>query len=388
MGELPPAVSKTPKRIPVAIALALIAVAVGAFFAHGRARTLAQVSGQVRELTPARAGLFWIEAPAELGKAKAQLRFLPHGARRAPVTLLDAYDIRSLAIRGETVYALIETEPGDATGQLVSQPLSGATQVLLSGLHSPQGLVVTDTAVCWTESRAAPVEGVPQVPIMGRLTAIRVGAASGGRPVPDSAPRLLAMAESADDHYTGRLLGTRAGSFYWTERLAERMPAAKTFFRRAPEQGGEPETLGLARGAHEAALSDSHLYWTDFSDEMASPPSGRTVRRRALAGGETETLTDWLPSSGALVTEGDHAFYVGGGWVWRVPETLNKPTPITPWGFASQGAVSVYGGNAVGLAAIPGAKVIARHPVTVRGYITAAIPGATARAAGREAASP
>ena len=371
------------KRIRIVVILALIAFAVGAFIMRGRAHTLAAVQGQVRELTPARAGLFWIEAPAQLGRAKAQLRFLPHGSRRTPEMLLEAYDIRSLAVQGETAYALIETEPGDATGQLVAQPRKGAMEVLLSGLHSPQGLIVTDRAVCWSESRAAPAEGIAHVPIMGRLTAIRVLPLSGEKPAPDATPRLLAMAESAEDHYSGQLLGARGGNFYWTERLAEQMPAAKTFLRRAPEAGGEPETVSLERGVHEAALGERYLYWTAQSDEMAAPSSGRTVRRRALGGGDIETLTDWLSPSGALVMDGDRAFYAGGGWLWSVPAALDKPRPIVRWGTAIPGTVSVYGGNVVGLTATESAKGITRQPISLRGYMTAAVPGAVARAAGR-----
>jgi hypothetical protein len=376
------------KKIAIIAVLGLAALVAVALFVRGRARPLAEVAGEVRDLTVTPQGCFWIDAPAQAGKGPARIYFIAHGSRGGAAKLLEFYDIRSLAVHGQTAYALVETGPEDGAGQLVAQTGAGPAQTLLGGLHSPQGLIVTDSLICWTESRAAPVEGIAHVPILGALSAIRTVPASGGKPGPDSQPRLLAMAESATPHYEGQVLGARDGNLYWTERLASRLPGAVTIFRRAPETGGEPQTLGQSRGAQIAALGEEHIYWTDASEELAVPSSGRVVRRLPLQGGEQEAITDWLPSAGALCTDADRPYYAGGGWLWAIPRTLDKPMPVLRCNASSPGSLSVYRDNVIDLGVKPGAKQLFRQPLSWRGYIGGALAGVTPFAAARGAEAP
>lgn len=381
------------KRILLVILTALIAAAVWAIITYGRPATLVEVPGVVRDLITAAEGLYWVEVPAELGKDQVTVRFLPRGRHAQPSTILSAYDIRSLVYHEGQLYALTETGPGEATGQLVRFGSSGPPTVLMEGLRSPQGLLVAQSSVTWTEARPASVAGVAHVPVMGPLTVLRSAPLQAGRPVTEPAPRLLAVIESTGGHFTGQLLGARAGHLFWTERMAENMPAERTFCRGADLAGGEPRTLGVAHGPHVAVLGTDCAFWTDRSDELAKPTSGCTVWRCDLAGGEPRKLTDWLPPTGLLAADGDRAYYGGGGWLWAVPGRLDRPRVLRKWGVPTPDALSVCGGLVEGASGTPGGPgkpgkhQIVRLALWPQGFVTYLAPGMAARVAGRRLAA-
>lgn len=373
----------------VIVILALAAGAAGALYVRGRACVVVQVRGEVRDLTVTDDALIWIEAPAEPGQGKARVLTAGYRGGTEPRSVVEAHDIRSLVVRGDSLYALTQTDPTDGTGQLVRRTRDGKTEVLLGGLHRPQSLVVDDTALCWTEARAAPTPGIAHVPVLGVICAVRVLPAVAGKPAGGATPRLVALTESAKACFDGQLLGLRDGNLYWVERVAGLLPASVTSVRGAPLAGGDPRTLARARGPRTAALGPHHIYWTDASDEMASPDSGSTVRRVSFQAGPVETVTDWLSSTGALMTDGDRVFFAGGGWFWRVPQRLDRPLPLVRCNATTPGTVAVHGSTMVAVGTLQGTRPLERRPLSWRGYVHAALaptlPVPARQVAGREA---
>ncbi len=200
--------------------------------------------------------------------------------------------------------------------------VGGARVCLADGLKAPQGLLVTTDSVYWAETRPAAVPGIACVPVLQPLSLIYAA----DRAL--QSRRLLVVAENAETHFGGKLLGERDGQLYWVQQFGQQYNRAVTTVSRLPVQGGDPEELVRVLGSQDAALGRSVLYWTAPSEERMPPESARTVYRRALAGGEPEKLTDWMALRGVLLVLGDRPLYCDDRVVWRVPDHLAEPVPL------------------------------------------------------------
>ena len=354
------------KKRALIAALALLLLGTAAVFVRGRARVLADAQGKIRGLAVSAAGVFWIVVPEGPGAAPVRVRHLAHGSRD-PVTLLEAYDVRSLFAGDHELYALVENGPDDDSGELVVRSLSGGTERRRASLYSPHGLWADEGSLFWTETRSARVAAIPHVPALRPVSAIRVARGVG------SQPELLALVESWEDHYDGQLLGVDDGQLYWTERVNPSYPSAALLVNRAAP-GGERETPVYALGPNAAALGDDDLYWTARSEDLNVPSAARVTRRLDLRKEQASTITDWLSPGGALLVEWGRVYYVGGRRLWSVPRTLGRAVPLAKFGQWAPDAPAIYRHNVYCADTVEGAVRIVRRPVSWRGYLGAALP--------------
>ena len=321
-----------------AIALAVVVLLAGAIYMRGRPTSLAEITGSPRQIAVGAGGAFWIETPAEGKDGPRRLLHLAHGGKQ-PSVLLQAYDIRSIALTDTSLYVLSETGPEEDSGVMSCVDLSsGAPRLTERGLRRPQGLAIDGDKVYWTESRSARAEAMVHVPIMKPVNAIRVG------PRP-SEGKLVGLTEGSEPHFTGQLVGVRQGQLYWSEHLGWEFVGGATLMKRGGSAGKDPELLGRAVGRNVAALDGDRLYWTAYSQEMDKPSSGRVVQRMDLGSSSVDTITDWLSGGGALVCCRGTAYYVGAGRLWRVPQQLDPPVPMVQLTAAGTPVAAVYRDN-------------------------------------------
>jgi len=346
--------------------LVVVVLVAGAIYMRGRPASVAKVTGNPRQVAVGAAGLFWIEAPAPDQEGPVRLLHLAHGGKQ-PSVLLQAHDIRSVAVTDTSLYVLSETGPEEDSGLMSCVDLStGSTRLSEAGLHRPQGLAVDGGNVYWTESRSARAEAMVHVPIMKPVNAIRVG------PRP-SEGKLVGLTEGSEPHFTGQLAGVRQGQLYWSEHLGWEFVGGATLIKRGGGAGKDPELLGRAVGQNVAALDGDRLYWTAYSQEMERPSAGRVVQRMDLGSSSVDTITDWLSGGGALVCCRGTAYYVGGGRLWRVPPRLDPPVPMARLTVGATPVAAVYRDNLYCAASRGGKMQLWRIPLSWRGYLSAVL---------------
>ncbi|NSW55281.1 MAG: hypothetical protein HPY44_04665 [Armatimonadetes bacterium] len=364
--------------------VALAVVLVGAVCMRGRARPIAILDGQVRQIVAGPRGVFWIETPmpgdgGSAGDGPCRVVGVPHGGGR-PVVVAQEYDLRSLFLDDDRLLIIGSTGPEIDSGQLIVLDLNSGRRTVHSGLHRPCGIWARGERICWAEGREARGASVVHVPVLQHLQAIRAG---NGNP---ATARLLGVAESSRPHFSGQILGSDGTYYYWAERVGEGLSEGATTLRRCPENGGEVETLGRAAGPNVGLLTPDSLVWTAYSEEMNSPGSGRCARMLPLKGGQARTVTDWLPSSGTLVSVGRTVWYGGAGYLWRIPDELDEPVPVARTGAVGPGQAAVYGGNTYSQEQLNDKAVVMRRPISPWGRVRAALtlPGSL-KAAGQVA---
>ncbi len=352
------------KRVLLLMALALLVV--GAIFVRGRARPLAPVDGEIRDLVATSHGVFWISAPDEPGSSPATVWCVPTGAHR-PVAVLRAYDVRSIFVTGATLYALAESGPELDSGELVVRELATGQEKRHGGLHAPQGLWVDPSATYWTEARSERAPAIVHIPIIRPIHALRKTTSD------PSQATLVALMEGSKAHFTGTFLGRREEKLYWTEQIGTEFSQGAAYVRREGPPSGDIETLSRERGPNFALLNGDDLFWTAYSHEMAIPSAGRIVYRLNLAHGGSAKITDWLSASGALTTDGDTVYFVGGDWVWALPSKLDEPTPVQHFAANRPGTVDTFNSNVYGRDTWDEEPHIVRRPLSWRGVLTAAL---------------
>lgn len=345
--------------LPRKVLLLILGVlAVALVLSHRHSRLVAPVQGQVTRTAAGPGGLYWIERSAD-GSRAALMRAKGLGKPGEP--LATAPDIRDLAVADRDVYFLSE-EGGPGAGRLSRVSAGSAPQVLADGLKAPQGLLVTSDSVYWAETRPAAVPGVACVPVLQPLSLIYAA----DRAL--QSRRLLVVAENADTHFGGKLLGERDGQLYWMQQFGQQYNRAVTTVSRLPAQGGDPEELVRVLGSQDAALGRSVLFWTAPSEERVPPESARTIYRRALAGGEPQKLTDWMALRGVLVALGDRPLYCDYQTVWRVPDHLAEPVPLVDLR-AEPATISMARGTLYGYRANDKVRQVIRCPLTLGGRL-------------------
>lgn len=370
------------KRYMLIVALA--AVLVGAVCLRGRARPIAILDGQVREIVAGPRGVFWIETPVSgdgvaTGDGPCRVVGVPHGGGR-PVVIAQEYDLRSVFLDGDRLLIIGSTGPEIDKGQLIVLDLNSGQRTVHSGLHRPRCIWANGERMCWAEGREARGASVVHVPVLQHLQAIRAGNGNPGT------ARLLGVAESSRPHFSGQILGSDGRYYYWAERVGEGLSEGAMTLRRCPENGGEVETVGRAAGPNVGLLTPDSLVWTAYSEEMSTPGSGRCARMLPLSGGEARTVTDWLPSSGALVSVGRTVWYGGAGYLWRIPNKLGVPIPVSRTGASGPGQAAVYACNTYSQEQLEDKAVVMRRPISLWGRVRAALslPGSL-KAAGQVA---
>ena len=357
----------------VLCALACVVLVAGAVFVRGRAAPVASLNESPRQIVAGAHGLFWIEAPQSEPPGPARLQYLPPGAKK-PTCVLQAHDVRSIAVGGGTLYVLAETGPQEDAGVMVAVDLSsGEQRFSTAGLYRPQSLEVDGDTLYWTESRSARAEGIVHVPIIKPVNVIRAGAQP-------SQPTLIGLTEGSEPHFTGALLGVREGKLYWTERLGWEYVGGATLIKRGGVDGSDPELLARTNGHNVAALEGDALYFTAYSRELASPSAGRLVNRTDLRASQTEMLTDWLDSNGALLVADATPLYVDMSYLWRIPSRLDPPIPVKRIAATSPPVVATYRGNLYTARRRDEAVQLVRVPLGLRGYLNAALPLGRSRA--------
>lgn len=227
---------------------------------------------------------------------------------------------------------------------------------LANRMDSPQGVVVTDSAVLWLEERDGTIPRECSGPGVRRQ--IHRSARDGS----DS----MILGEWPDCGRAGTSLVADDTSLYFV--TAETSPR-KYLIRRAPLDGGSGEILvdlgALGDYVFSLALDDQYLYWTERGD----PPTGSMVRRVPKLGGAPETLMDgfFTPRLGLLLLGDELVFPIqdtlAHARILKMPKTGGAPTTLveipplplsdtSPRGIASDGAF-VYWFDSSSLYSVP-----------------------------------
>lgn len=333
--------------------LALLVVALAATRLPRSARTAVKAD-QVKLLCVSAGGVYWVDQAPGGGAT------LLHAARvgAAPRTLASAPSITSLAAAGKSLVYLTEDKT-PSSGQLwQAGPGSAPPRSLRQGLRAPRGLLATREHLYWVETRPAPVPGIACVPVLQPLSLIYRANLDG------EAPALLAVSESDEAHFPGRLMGERDGQLYWLQHSGQQYQHPITTVSRVPVQGGPAEQMARAEGLQEALVVGSTLYWTAPSEEISPPGAGRSVRCLPLAGGEARTLTDWLSPRGALGMIGGRVVYCDQTTVWRIPSRLGEAQPVAKFA-QNPDCLTIYNGAVYTPTTTPEGGRLMRRPLTL-----------------------
>ena len=355
------------KHRAIILALVVVLLLAGAVFVRGRTRVLAHPESDIRDLTVTPLGVFWVSVPGEEPHdLPAQVWCLARGTRQ-PRPIVQAWDVRSIAIADGKLYVLLENGPEEDAGELRVIDLKTSQSDSRQGLHAPQGLVIDGSQVFWTETRAARADAIVHIPIMRPVHAIR--SADGV----SSDASLVSLGEGSERHFTGELLAVHDGDLYWTERLGCDFSVGVTLLNRKSPSDRDVETVARVKGQNWALLDGDCAYWTAYSEELAVPSSGRVVRRQPLPDGEQATVTDWLGPRGALVADRLRIYFATGGHLYLIPRSLDPPTPVVRTSAYLPGAAAVYRDNLYSVELIEHARAIIRTPLSWRGYLWAAL---------------
>lgn len=306
-------------RKPLYLILAVLVVVFAATRVRLPGRAGAGVdAAHLKLLSVSAGGVYWVNQPPE---GPAQLQHAPRvGAPARPVATAPA--IRSLAPAGKGLVYLTEDQAPNSGQLWQAGPGSAPPRSLRQGLRAPQGLLATPEHLYWVETRPSPAPGIACVPVLQPLSLVYRAAPDG------QAPALLAVSESAEAHFPGKLLGERDGQLYWLQHSGQQYQHATTAISRVPVAGGAAEQVVRTEGLQDALLAGRTLYWTAPSAEMSPPGFGRTVRAMALPGGEARTLTDWMSTDGILGLAGGRPIYCDRTTIWRLPSRLAEATPM------------------------------------------------------------
>ena len=230
-----------------------------------------------------------------------------------------------LALDGEDVW-LLDAE-GD-TSDLVRVAYSGGEpEVVVSSIPAPTGLMAEGGGAYWVETSPGLRPEASFIPAVGPTSRLRYhdGADS---------PRTLAEWSAGLRPDTvpsgGDIIGATAeGVYVRTLRLM------CTEIWLVPLEGGQPTRVVSAGGLQVATLRGGELYWTTPSEE-AEPSAGVVSVRRRAPGQEAETVTDWLPGGGKLLTVASKVYYAHYE-LYRVPSRLGPPRfiRVVPYGGAA-----------------------------------------------------
>ncbi len=266
----------------------------------GAARPPARPSSRPLAFSAAAAGWAWIvggaspeEAVLMTGSVGATGREVGRGQGWVDV-----------AAAGETLWVI---ERRGSCGALLRLPRTGGRPERVAvGLARPGSVAARGETVYWTETVVPPRPVLPFLPVGGAM--IRVSTLRGGRPA------VVAQYPAADiPAERGDLLAVDDAGIL----IRVRRPASTEFVRLDPRSGAT-RRVGAEPGTRSGVVFGGKLCWTAPSEESSAEMV--CVRREDGRGG-SETLSDWLPSTGQLVAAGPHLYFVADH-VYEIPARL------------------------------------------------------------------
>ncbi|HTE18840.1 MAG TPA: hypothetical protein VK689_10730 [Armatimonadota bacterium] len=188
----------------------------------------------------------------------------------------------------------------------------------LRNLDRPGGLFTAQGALFWLESVPRPPAVPNFVPPAGGVLRLRTREAGGQVRTISEWP---AQQDDPQSPAPGDILTLEGDAAYVRVRRL-----ASTEFLRAPLRGGTPTRIAAAGGRQEAMLHRGQFYWTAPTEEANSETRVRCVRR-LRADLVDETLTDWLPENGNLLSIQGQPYYSGDA-LYLVPERMGPATVV------------------------------------------------------------
>jgi hypothetical protein len=218
-----------------------------------------------------------------------------------------------VAVDGATLWVLSRTGTGGTLLRLSQEGDTPPEEVLRSD-HQLGALLAQGGQVFWLELAVAADPGLAFVPPLGARLRLQCREASGTVRTLLDRPAVDGAAPGVGD-----LVALTGGQIYLRLRSA-----SGTEFLAVPLQGGSVTRIAGESGTQQAQLDQGALVWTAPSDE-AMPESGIRSLRRQAAGGAPETVADWLPGNGDLVTATEGLRYAASGHLYRLPSRLGPP---------------------------------------------------------------
>ncbi len=253
-------------------------------------------------------------------------------AAGAPLGVARGKGYTDVALLGKEAWILqSDPEAAPPSSKLLRVPLqSGAQPVAVAAGRPPAGgLIAAGGALFWLEvgQSGAALPFLPAAAPTARL----VKRGSSGEPAAVAEwPAPVAWRPGPGDlvGVTGNAVYVRVRRLVTTEFIRVSLPA------------GPPERIAVENGNQLAALHRGRFHWTAASEE-ATPVQGLRCLRRAIgsAGGAQpgadqpgvapgETVCDWLPGRGSLVSLPDALYYLGDFRLYRLPGELGPPERV------------------------------------------------------------
>ena len=352
-------------RLIIVLAGAVAVLAAVLYARGGQSLPAHETSGKVLCLAADDNALLWIEKPSAESTGGA-LYALQKGTA-SPLCLHSEPTLRAITIAEGQVFAI--SGDGATKGAIVTIPRGGGgVTPLVGGLTLPAGLLVRGGVIYWTETSTDAAKHVHHIAATRPRTVIRAMPLGGG------SPTTLVAIEGHADGFRGELLGVHDGRVYWLDRCGWLLHEGWSAVRSVPTEGGEPERVKLERSTRQHAVLDGDLlYYTAPSDDAGDPLDLRSVRRMNASGGESTTLTDWLPTRGRLVRHRGNTIYGAVGGAWTVPDQLAPPRKLTDGSLPTSALVAVMGGWLYEVSAVGPESTIHKTPLAVLTRLSAGL---------------
>lgn len=217
----------------------------------------------------------------------------------------------SVALEGGAAW--IAAPKGNA-GALLRIAEGAQPEEVVSCLGKPSGLQVKDGRVFWCERKMAPPKAPSFIPTLADQVLVRVREKDGK--VRDLGGWPAGTETKSYNQYPTVIAVSDNSLFFRVPRLFS------TDFVEIPLSGGDPKRVATEAEFQQGVVHQGEFYWTARSREAMPELGMRRVCRRQ--GGEAETIGEWLPMGGSLVSMPDGLYYVAEG-VYRVPDKLAMP---------------------------------------------------------------
>ena len=300
------------RRLLLTLGLVVIAgLAYRVLGQSARPRLLWPVSGRV--VSPLVADGRWIGWLEEDDDA-CHLVIAPRGGG-AHRTVLSRKGLSGLAMAGDYAFvAQTEAGPDKIGGALVQVALPGGSTAKIASLASVADEIISSEGwLVWRSTSGPALPGVRFVVAAAPLTVIHARRVEGG------SLHVVAVVPCDDISTVTEvdLLGVLSEEAYWLER-GNSARGLRTRVRRAPCEGGDPDTVVEEPGRRTAALESNTLGWTAPSLDAGEANSCASVKRLRIDESEPQVIADWLSPSAVVLLSQGRVYAQDSSGLWRL----------------------------------------------------------------------
>ena len=239
------------------------------------------------------------------------------GPNARPVELARGKGWTDVALDGANMWVVQRTGRKGTLLRFGAAPGAAPTPELRN-LDRPGSLIAAHGTLYWLESVPRPPSAPSFVPLAGGVLRLRTREAGGQVRTISEWP---AQQDDARSPAPGDIIALDADVAYVRVRRL-----ASTEFLRMPLRAESPTRIAAAGGLQEALFHRGQFYWTAPTEE-ATTASGLRCVRRLRADSVAETLTDWLPDDGRLLSIQGQPYYAGDA-LYLLPQNLGVATPV------------------------------------------------------------